>query len=480
MKKYLLVSFTALFVAAALCADPAALVEPKIDVEADATLTWGIDLGAGTKGKFEDRAKHGFKNDASWKVSFPIIKKGDLKSSKTDVPVYGEIILKDVNLSLKSVHDKNDKKFAFSGSVDKITGRVVFYGAYMTVYNKPSFKTNYASLWKPIEKNKDFSDADFKFNPGFDGFGTKIGFASKDLMDLDVGVKIGSNGNWESKDDVHSKYGMGFDFSMKPLGDLLAVKFNVNSTLVKASEYKNGVTKGYSGNELALGVGTELVSKPLDGLEVKLGFDGAGAKFGKSAGFAWDALFNATFKWISSGVYVASVDTPYQGTVAGKGSLDMGVYAKFETEGDKDSKGKLKASHIADGLNAGVYFAAYRLLSTRPANMMLPMLGKVWGSYKLMLSDSFWLKPFADFWIESNHTKGLNGAKLSASYFGMAYDVGVSCSPAERVELTAKWMQGKINENKYAANLKDGYVIDAPLNYNNHNGTFTLACKVSY
>jgi len=485
MKKCLLVSFTALFVAAALAAGPATLVEPKIDVEADATLTWGIDLGAGTKGNFEDRAKHGFKNEASWKVSFPIIKKGDLTSSKKDdVPVYGEIILKDVQLALRSAHDKNDKKFDFNGSVDKLEGKVVFYGAYLTVYNKPSFKTNYANLWKPLANDRSFSDKDFKFDPGFEGFGTKIGYANKDLLDLDVGIKVGSNGNWESKDDVHSKYGVGFDFAMKPLGNLLGVKFNANSTLVKVKDYKTGITAGYNGDSMALDVGAELLSKPFDGMEVKLGFDGAGTKFKNASGesFAWDGLFNTTFRWISAGVYVSSDGTPYQGTnAAGKNIMDMGAYAKLQIDSGKDKSGKLKPSYLVDGLDAGVYFAAYRLLSHPATGMTLPMVGKVWGSYKVMLGDSFWIKPFANYWVESNHTKVSNGATISGSYFGMAYNAGITCSPAEKVEFTAKWAQGKTNKNKYPGKLlKNDYVIETPFNYANHNGTFTLACKVKY
>ncbi|MGP1529331.1 MAG: major outer sheath protein Msp [Treponema sp.] len=485
MKKCLLVSFTALFVAAALAADPATLVEPKIDVEAEATVTWGIDLGAGTNGKFADRVKHGFKNEASWKVTFPIIKKGDLTSSKTDVPVYGEIILKDVELALKSVHDKNDKKFDLSGKVDKIEGKVVFYGAYLTVYNKPSFKTNYANLWKPLERTRSYDEKPFEFKPGFDGFGTKIGYANKDLLDLDVGVKLGSNGDWEAKDATHSKYGVGFDFAMKPLGDLLGVKFNANSTLAKVKDYKNGATAGYNGDSMALNVGAELLSKPIDGLSVKLGFDGAGTKFknGRGESFAWDGLFNTTFKWISAGVYLASDGTPYQGTnAAGKNTMDMGAYVKFETDDEKDEKtGKLKPSYLMDGLEAGVYLGAHRLLSHNATGMTMPMLGKVWGAYKLMLGDSFWIKPFADYWVESNHTEGLNGAKLSTSYFGMAYDLGLAYSPAEKVEITATWEQGKTAKNKYPGKLlKNDYVIETPFNYANHNGTFTLACKVEY
>ena len=61
MKKYLLVSLTALFAVAFLWAQDAATAEPKVDIEADATVSWGVDLGSGKTIK----AKHGFNNEAS-------------------------------------------------------------------------------------------------------------------------------------------------------------------------------------------------------------------------------------------------------------------------------------------------------------------------------------------------------------------------------------------------------------------------------
>ena len=196
MKKYLFICL-ALMSAALIWAEEPTFEEPRLDFEGDATVSWGIDLGSGTGGAAARYQTHGFKNEMSWKVKFPIIKKGDKTSGrKEDAKVYGELTLKDIELAVESKHDAKD--FKPTGKVDKLEAKFVFFGAYLQVYNAPSFKTNYADLWKPI-KNDDFKDAwdkqGYKFEPGFGGFGTKIGY-KYDALGLDVGLKVGSNNSW--------------------------------------------------------------------------------------------------------------------------------------------------------------------------------------------------------------------------------------------------------------------------------------------
>ena len=79
MKKYLLVSLTIFFTAAFVLAQDAATVEPNVDIKADATVSWGVDLG---KGGVSNSAKHGFNNEASWTVTFPLLKKANKTSAK--------------------------------------------------------------------------------------------------------------------------------------------------------------------------------------------------------------------------------------------------------------------------------------------------------------------------------------------------------------------------------------------------------------
>nr|WP_314992022.1 MSP porin [uncultured Treponema sp.] len=585
MKKYLLANVAIFFAAAfVLTAAEATIEEPKIDIEADAKVSWGVDLGSGKGKTAEDRGvQHGFKNESSWKVKFPLIKKGDKTSAKSDMPVYGEVTLKDIELNIQSKHDKNDKKFALDGKVDKLEAKLHFYGAYLTVFNNPDFKTNYANLWDPI-KTDDFKrdKMSYQFKPGFDGFGTKIGYANKNIMDLDVALKFGSNGNWEAKDTDptttrsirdydgktklgkgvwaeplstlddngrpvaglkpvyssgdtppagsyivtmrkgkvegrHSKYGIGLDFSMKPLDKMLGIKFNVNATLATTFDVFEGgkVKKGYASGLYtthyeksgAINVGTEVTSEPMDGLKLKFGFDGGsklttGNKDGsgkKIYGFLWDMLFDTQYKWIGGGVYVASAGTPYAGynhQISDPSKLktaDMAVYLKFETKGDKK-----EASNLVEGLDAGAYVSMYNLLSKKnkdPAKdgnkvledirpneskETLDMLLKLWAAYRVNITDAMSIKPFATFWGETNHTnygKGGDPAQYPKDvkpYFGIAYDLGVIYSPVEKVEVEAKWAHGTIGNNVYWT------LIDKPVNNNTHNGTFTLSVKVKY
>lgn len=563
MKKYLLVNLIVLFAAAFLWAADATIAEPKIDVEADATVSWGVDFGSGTD-KLADRTQHGFKNKVSWKVKFPLIKKGDLTSANSEVPVYGVVTLKNIELNIQSKHDKNDKKFALDGKVDKLEAKFVFYGAYLTVYNKPGFKTNYANLWDPLEKSDDYKDVKgtvtYKFEPGFEGYGTKLGYANKDFMDLDVGLKFGSNGDWEAEDGEkqidfssapgqetvakeakvpsgeiwfnvltqkksfegdkvgpgtylkykakagasarHSKYGIGLDFSMKPLDKMLGIKLGVNSTFAPATAYKDGkdgyrfgTAKTQAGDKYVFNIGAEVTSEPIDALKFTLGFDGGSTFKIKNVNtkledittpFAWDMLFKTEYKWISGGIYAASAGTPYAGlnskVLDGKNDkthiADMSMYVQFETKGDKK-----EASYLMEGLDAGVHLGFYDLLtfanSGKDSKVQLPMLMKLWGSYQAALNDSMWIKPFATVWAETNHHKNATSTTLTKPYVGVAYDLGVTYSPVEKVEITAKWAHGKVDENKYGGGLF-GYLIKDPANYRVHNGTFVLSLKVEY
>lgn len=343
MKKYLLVNLTILFAAAFLwAADAVVDRESDLDIEASGTASWGVDLGIkdGTtddKGKPKDtEVRHGFKNEASWKVKFPLIKKGDRISrggAAADAQVYGEVTLKDIELNIQS-ENKNEGKFGFDGKVDKLEAALYFYGFSLRVYNKPDFTTNYAQIWKPTDVD-DYKEDPYKFAPGFNGQGVRFGYANKALMDLNVGVSFGSNGNWEAEakpdgvdwsksfevkeidatketktvpDDkvwldpsdlskppiyavlqgskksvvefakkngssgLHSKYAAGIDFSMTPIEKLLSVAFKLNATFANAKQYEGAGSKYMLTNNI-LAFGVEVKSQPIDGLTLKFGLD---------------------------------------------------------------------------------------------------------------------------------------------------------------------------------------------------------------
>lgn len=525
MKKYLLISLTVLFAAAFVWAEEATTVEPKIDIDANATVTWGVDFGS----KEAETVKHGFKNEASWNVKFPIIKKGDQTSTKGDVPMYGEVTIKDIEMNIES---KKGEPFALKGNAAKLSAKFVFYGAYITAYSKPSFDSNYANLWEPLEKDGAFDADQFKFAPGFSGPGVKIGYMNKDLMGLDVGLKLGSNGSWDDKgvtvgkvkqywkyfdgttplgtgetipgytfkDNIppagnylvnhvvltgkgrnaqHSKYGIGLDFSMKPLDKLLAFKATVNSTLASEKDYKNDSNKS---ENIIFNIGAEVTSQPIDGLNLKLGFDGGSpfTKGTKKDKFAWDMLFDAGYKWVNGGVYVASAYSKLGGTDEKNNNdpiTDMAFYAKFETKSDAKDP-----SNLVEGLDAGAYLGLYQIFTFTHKKMdvepkpHLPMLLKLWGAYKISISDSMSIKPFADVWVESNHRKVEDGK--NKNYVALAYDLGVTFSPVEKVEATATWTHGEVDEKNKHIGVIDRTAFGDKAK--NHKGALTVALKIKY
>ena len=538
MKKYLLVSLTILFAAAFVWAADAATAEPSVDIEADATLSWGIDLGSKA-----ESYKHGFKNEASWSVKFPLLKKADKTSTKNDVPVYGEVSLTDVELNILS-QKKSGGNFVLDGKVDGLAAKLVIYGAYVSVFNKPDFEANYAKIWVPADKNKKYRPEDYEFYPSFSGYGTKIGYANKDLMDLDVGLKFGSNSNydpdgsskiysekyfdgntelgddeyiqvtekrriiqevskekydatpatdqapsgltpyyiykieeisvWKSGKDIrfpkagkypfktekdgddenNFKYAIGFDLSIKPLDKMLALAFTVNTTFGKSYPDAN------------LNFGAEVTSEPVDGLNLEAAVDG---KYDfNTTKFDWDTVFTAKYKWIGAGVYAASAGTSVGGYISKtntRGSTDMAVFAQFATKGDKND-----ATNLVEGLDAGAYVGMYRLLNT--ARSRFPVFAKVWGSYKVSINDSMWIKPFAHVWFDTNPFP--EAKKTSAQPYAVAYDIGVTYSPVEKVEVEAKWSHGEIAKNKYAS------VIKKSVTGGEHYGKFVLSLTVAY
>lgn len=552
MKKYLLVSLTILFAAAFVWADETTPATPSVDVEADATLSWGVDLGTGDIKA--DKVTHGFKNAASFTVKFPLIKKGDKMSTKSDMPVYGQVNLKDIELDILSTAGNNP--FRLAGQVGKLEAKLFFYGAYLTVYNKPNFKSNKAQIWEPLEKDKDYDGDAYTYEPGFDGAGTKLGYTNKNFMDLDVGLKLGSNGPWNpgkypekdsrsgywkyfdgetavgkdeyvsgyeegqyppkgnyfvlkyakldsklaGKDRPSSKYGIGVDFSIKPLDKMLELALTANATL--SEKYKDA----------GLNFGVEVKSEPIDNLKLNFGFDG-GKRSKDDSKFVWDTLASAEYKLVSGGVYVASpeaINTEFEkqdeetgaysadpyilGGYSGQDAkpiTDLAFFLQVATKADTK-----EASNLVEGLDAGAYVGIYNVLTFvnkgdkdpvfKNKDMHFPLLLKLWGSYKLSLNDASWIKPFASVWVETNHrlfTKRKIASTPKEQYrldshepsVGVAYNLGVTYSPVEKVEVTAKWEHGKVQKNYYRS-----AVSASAFGKGAHNGQFVLSLKVKY
>ena len=351
-----------------------AQVEPTFTGEA--TLSWGIDLG---KGKTGDDAKisHGFLNEASASVSLPFVKSG---ASKGEGDVYAYIDLSKVNLGLSA-----DMKGAkATGKVGAVSAKIVFYGAYITLYNAPNMTTNYATR---VVNGDNYAT----FKTGFTGYGTKIGYANKEVMDLDVGLKFVSNGSWKDRDgnipehfvktvvvngsapeyadwvnipaghelrkygvdasgsaldkvgtwhlmpngtyelyalaktqkDLNGKYGFGIDFHMTPVEKFLTVDANFNMTFDAKKVYQKGVNSSWN-DSAVMNFGVNLKSSPLDGLNLVLGFDG-GTDYRHMNASLLDAdkTDGSLFAWaLGFGVDYAPKNI---------GKFDMGVYVASDS-----------------------------------------------------------------------------------------------------------------------------------------------------
>lgn len=157
----------------------------------EATLSWGIDLGNGKDKDGDAKIAHGFKNEGSATVTLPFVKKG---SSKTfgEGDIYAFLNISGVKLGLQA--DMAGAKTY--GLIEGLEAKIVIKKFYVTVYEAPDMTTSYA--------HRIIARSD-KFNNGFGGYGTKIGYADDDMYGLDVGVKFVSNGSWEERGSKEKK-----------------------------------------------------------------------------------------------------------------------------------------------------------------------------------------------------------------------------------------------------------------------------------
>ena len=567
-----------------------AQVEPE--VRGSATLSWGIDFGAGsetdyTKGGADNHAvaTHGFYNTNNFQVRLPFFKRQDFAggSASKEADVYADVSFKATPVATG---------WTESGKAVSVKAILHFYGAYMTVYGKPDFKANKALGWDPINAD-DGDQGKGWFNPAFTGWGTKIGYKKADLMGLDVGLKLGSNGSWHQKAsdgekdgkrrEKDSKYAFGLDFPMQPVEKYLGVEATLNATLGKffnrtplegPGDY--GYNAGNSPNNIGgkdrksgmVNFGVAFKSEPIEEMTVKLGFDGVtGVTYTDNKGklqetLGWDAGLSVGYKWVDAGLYLCGTGTTYQGyDLAGNDptkwkdyGANMAAHLGFVS--DEEAK---KGTGFVDGLAFHVTINAYDLLgkrnkedipeAMRKANFALAnaydSLKKIYDvalaawlkanpgqteadyqatnpieytnlqasetaqkavnalrrtkygslplglnlgvSYKHNLTDSMWIKPYAEFYAETNHYKQHGDTYASDPdkaidklYLGMAYKLGVEFQPIEKVLVTAAWNQGKVDADTYEGGFTNQYMIKTPLNHKMHNGTFVLSLKLIY
>ncbi|WBG20271.1 hypothetical protein O9199_01595, partial [Treponema pallidum] len=167
---------------------------------------------------------------------------------------------------------------------------------------------------------------------------------------------------------------------------------------------------------------------------------------------AFDALFTAQWKWLSSGIYFATAPANVFGTRVLDNTIascgDFAGFLKLETKsGDP-------YTHLLTGLDAGVETRVYiplthDLYKNNNGNPLpsggssghigLPVVGKAWCSYRIPVQDYGWVKPSVTVHASTNRAH-LNapaaGGAVGATYLTKEYcaqlRAGISASLIEK------------------------------------------------
>lgn len=270
-----------------------------------------------------------------------------------------------------------------------------------------------------------------------------------------------------------NKYAFGLDLSLG-YDKWVTLDFGINATFDNVKDFgKAGVHEdvaaGSNPDKPYLGMGLKLGSKPVDGLALTLAMD-ALMNVGTDSKVAFDLRFDASYKWVALGAYFGNDLSAYAGKDKNNKAIgDMAAMIAFKSAASGDT-------NFVEGLAFGVDFRLNHLLSAVPTGdkSTLPMGISAWVNYKYALTDSMWVKPYANFWGETNR-KSIDASKTD-KFFGVAYKVGATFSPAEKIEIDTYWSQGKLSWNKYEGT--EG-MISAPA-FDAHNGTFVIGVKVIY
>ena len=270
-----------------------------------------------------------------------------------------------------------------------------------------------------------------------------------------------------------NKYAFGLDLSLG-YDKWVTLDFGINATFDNVKDFGKAsvhedVAAGSNPDKPYLGMGFKLGSKPVDGLALTLAMD-ALMNVGTDSKVAFDLRFDASYKWVALGAYFGNDLSAYAGKDKNNKAIgDMAAMIAFKSAASGDT-------NFVEGLAFGVDFRLNHLLSAVPTGdkSTLPMGISAWVNYKYALTDSMWVKPYANFWGETNR-KSIDASKTD-KFFGVAYKVGATFSPAEKIEIDTYWSQGKLSWNKYEGT--EG-MISAPA-FDAHNGTFVIGVKVIY
>ncbi|ACD70743.1 major outer sheath N-terminal domain-containing protein [Treponema pallidum] len=184
---------------------------------------------------------------------------------------------------------------------------------------------------------------------------------------------------------------------------------------------------------------------------------------------AFDALFTAQWKWLSSGIYFATAPANVFGTRVLDNTIascgDFAGFLKLETKsGDP-------YTHLLTGLDAGVETRVYIPLTyalyknnggtavrgiQEKEYIRPPVVGKAWCSYRIPVQDYGWVKPSVTVHASTNRAH-LNapaaGGAVGATYLTKEYcaqlRAGISASLIEKTVFSLDWEQGMLSDVPY-------------------------------
>jgi len=501
-----------------------------VAVSGNATLSWGVDLN--------DAQPNGFNNEAEWTVTIPLLASKTF-TTKSEGDAYAEISIVDAVYVIEGDHDGDTAFTAGDKEIDSVEAKLVFGNISVSVYDAPSFKVNNAELWEPIKADDYYGDSpkegtDLTFEPGFDGFGTKISYKAEKF---EVGVKLGSEMTWEreavdasssnaitiaSADDADltlaeaqaagwldldgsalgavlvegaaylktttvaavpaarkSQYAFGVDASVTPSDMVTAsATFNYATWAATTAEDDDGaaVDGFYS-------AGVNVVVKPVTDLEVKFALDVGNDYMADLDGpvgtdaeeqiVAYDAIFSAKYKFIEAGMYYASIGTPVASTW-------YSMNKDYEPIADIAAYLKVTDGDFVPELNAWATVIATNLLTS--ADAIQDMYDAAMGGYDDPTAPLA-IGVGADYTVKMNdvnyvkpygelYAQNMSEHTAKGSEWVTAQTVGVEYGLFTNTTVTAEYAVGATQDDLAHALIATPAKSDM--------GVFTLACKVTY
>ncbi|MBU0934058.1 MAG: hypothetical protein KKI09_13280 [Spirochaetes bacterium] len=422
----------AILLALALVAGAAFAEEPAYDLSGSASLTWGINLNTNN---------HGFTNDASASLSFPL---GATSGSAGEEPITGYIEISEFSVDI--VDGEID---ATNGDV---TAKIMFpSNLYLQIASAPSFSINHAqklSTWV----TKSWKDSKL-VAPTLSSAG---GFAFGMTGDLSFALKVGSTNTHESiaadaeydwiDDDDDPSTAPVWGESEEAVVDsfdndyMIGVDFGYTmGTMVKIAA--NIIYGAFQADPATIGFGLKATVTPIDGLAVVLATDVSSI----DPETKLDVMFTADY------------------TMADMFKFGAGAYMYKVLEADPTLlDARVRASLLAvPALTLEVGLDMLDLLAETGTytDDALQMLIGAKLAYKAMLGETNYAKPYAN-------------VSYSVPSEGMYLNVGLDLAVIPLTVFKLDYSAGTVTNNKVTVSPILGSETD--------KGTFTFVTTITY